>query len=599
MIPFSKPTDPHPVKLRPYQQESVERVLRWFRGTTDPALLCLPTGAGKSLVIAELARLARGRVLVLAHVRELVAQNHAKYTAYGLQADIFSAGLGSKMAASQVVFGSIQSVARHLDRFDDAGFTLLVIDECHRISLTEDTGYQQVIQHFRQCNPAIRVLGLTATPFRLGQGFIYHRHLQQQAVRGDETCFFKACIHELPLRWMVHQGYLVPPVRLDVLQLAYDFSGVQPGASGLFPETALARVVDGSRVTPAIVRDIQQRAANRKGVMIFCASIRHAEEVAGLLPAGQAALVTGGLPLAERERLIEAFKAQQIRYLVNVAVLTTGFDAPHVDLIVLLRPTESVSLYQQIIGRGLRLSPATGKQDCLVLDYAGNPWDLWAPEVAVPRPAADTELVQVDCPACGFANTFWGRKTAAGEVLEHFGRRCQGWLEDQEGDGQQCDFRFRFRICDACGGEADIAARSCPHCAATLVDADRQLKDALKMKGFRVLRVSGMTLAVVQNGRGLERLQVRYFDEDGASVGEHYALETPAQRRIFERVFLRDHLRAPAAGWLPASAEVVAANPERFRHPEFVITRKVGQYWRIQQRLFDYQGRYRIADSAS
>ncbi len=158
--------------------------------------------------------------------------------------------------------------------------------------------------------------------------------------------------------------------------------------------------------------------------MIFAATVEHAREVTGLLPVGQAALITGETPGPERDRIIEAFKAQAYRYLVNVAVLTTGFDAPHVDLIAILRPTESVSLYQQIVGRGLRLAP--GKTDCLILDYAGNPHDLYAPEVGTPKGKSDNVPVQVFCPACGFANTFWGKTTADGTLIEHFGRRCRG-----------------------------------------------------------------------------------------------------------------------------------------------------------------------------
>ncbi|SFC22278.1 ATP-dependent helicase IRC3 [Marinospirillum celere] len=587
------------VQLRPYQQEAVHRVLEWFRSTSEPGLLCLPTGAGKSLVIAELARLARGRVMVLAHVRELVEQNQAKYAAYGLEADIFSAGLGRKEAQRQVVFGSVQSVVGNLQFFEDAGFTLLVIDECHRVSLEEDSSYQRVIAHLRQLNPQLKILGLTATPYRLGQGFVYYRHLQQEAVRGDENSFFKACIYELPLRWMVKKNYLVKPVKMDMALLAYDFSQLTKTPAGYFSEVELDQRVASSRVTPDIVRDIQQRSADRQGVMIFCASVRHAEEVAGLLPAEQTGLITGDLAGPERNRLIAAFKQQALKYLVNVSVLTTGFDAPHVDLIALLRPTESVSLYQQILGRGLRLSPQTGKQDCLLLDYAGNPWDLWAPEISSPQPAADTELVQVACPACGFANSFWGRTSAEGEVLEHYGRRCQGWLAEDENAGEQCSFRFRFRTCESCGGEADIAARSCPHCDAVLVDADTKLKQALQLKDARVLRVSGMTLEVAMNGRGLKRLKVVYYDEGGISLSDWYALETPAQRQLFARVFLQEHLRAPGSNWSPASPEEVVAGEARLRSPDFVIARKVNRkHWRIQQRLFDYQGRYRKAVAA-
>jgi DNA repair protein RadD len=193
-----------PPQLRPYQREAVERVVGHFRRSHDPAVVVLPTGSGKSLVIAELARIARGRVLVLAHVRELVAQNHAKYEAYGLKADIFSAGLGRRDSQRQVVFGSVQSVINALDEFDDGQFTLLVIDECHRVAPMVDDqvdgkrqqspgSYQRVIDHLRASRPDIKVLGLTATPYRLGQGFIYHRHYHGM-VRGPETaCSSSPC----------------------------------------------------------------------------------------------------------------------------------------------------------------------------------------------------------------------------------------------------------------------------------------------------------------------------------------------------------------------------------------------------------------------
>lgn len=595
-----------PPSLRPYQREAVSRVVEYFRGSDEPAVVVLPTGSGKSLVIAELARLARGRVLVLAHVRELVEQNHAKYLAYGLEADIFSAGLGRRESARQVVFGSVQSVVRHLARVSDSEsahgpFTLLVIDECHRVSLEADSSYRRVIDHLRQRNPHLKVLGLTATPYRLGQGFIYHRHYHGM-VRGAEDCFFRDCVFEQPLRLMVKQDYLARPLKVDAAVERYDFSLLSPGSGGLFREEELNRVVAASRATPGIIAEVIERARDRRGVMIFAATVAHAEEVLGYLPAVQAALVTGDTASDERYRLIEAFKSRQLKYLVNVSVLTTGFDAPHVDLIAILRPTESVGLYQQIVGRGLRL--AAGKQDCLILDYAGNPWDLYAPEVGSPKPDSDSEPVQVECPACGHANLFWGKRD--GEVvIEHYGRRCQG-LVDEYGDpldgpgsgGHQCSFRFRFKTCGDCGAENDIAARRCNGCQVLLVDADDKLRDALKLKDARVLRVSGMQLEAVVNGRGLPRLKVTYHDEDGATLNEWFALETRAQRRAFTLAFLRHHLRAPGIGWAPVSAQQVCDEQWRLRAPDFVVGRRVGRHWQIREKLFDYQGRYRKADSA-
>lgn len=607
-VPLSLDALAAPPSLRPYQQEAVRRVIEHFRGSDDPAVVVLPTGSGKSLVIAELARLARGRVLVLAHVRELVEQNHAKYQAYGLSADIFSAGLGRKESGRQVVFGSVQSVVRGLDRFDDGNFTLLVIDECHRVSPAEDAGYRRVIERLRGANPRLKVLGLTATPYRLGQGFIYHRH-HHGMVRGDDDCFFRDCVFEQPLRLMVKQGYLAEPRRIDAAVERYDFSVLSPSASGLFREEELNRVVAGHRATPGIIAEVIERARDRQGVMLFAASVAHAEEILGYLPAAEAALVTGETPLAERERLIAAFKARELKYLVNVAVLTTGFDAPHVDLIAILRPTESVSLYQQIVGRGLRLSP--GKRDCLILDYAGNPWDLYAPEVGSAKPDSDSEPVQVECPACGHANLFWGKRD--GElVIEHFGRRCQGLVlssrarpRAKSGKStstttamEQCSFRFRFKVCGECGAENDIAARRCHGCQTLLVDADDKLKEALRLKDARVLRVAGMQLEATVNGRGLPRLRVTYHDEEGVTLAEWFALETPAQRGAFAAAFLRDHLKAPGVPFRPTTPEEVVAERRRLRHPDFVVGRKVGRHWQVREKLFDYVGRYRRAEAA-
>ncbi|WP_276642198.1 DEAD/DEAH box helicase [Siccibacter turicensis] len=578
--------------LRPYQREAVDATLRYFRQHQTPAVIVLPTGAGKSLVIAELARVARGRVLVLAHVKELVAQNHAKYCALGLEADIYAAGLSRKESQGKVVFGSVQSVARNPEHFRGA-FSLLIVDECHRISDDDDSQYQQIITHLRSANPQLRLLGLTATPYRLGKGWIYQFHYHGM-VRGDAKALFRDCIYELPLRYMIKHGYLTPPERLDMPVVQYDFSRLSAQSNGLFSEADLNRELKNQkRITPHIISQIIEFAQTRKGVMIFAATVEHAREVLGLLPADEAALITGDTPGPVRDELITAFKDQRYRYLVNVSVLTTGFDAPHVDLIAILRPTESVSLYQQIVGRGLRLAP--GKTDCLILDYAGNPHDLYIPEVGSPKGKSDNVPVQVFCPACGFANTFWGKTTADGTLIEHFGRRCQGWFEDDDGTREQCDYRFRFKNCPNCNAENDIAARRCRECDQVLVDPDDMLKAALKLKDALVLRCGGMALAAGADDKG-EWLNVTYYDEEGADVSERFRLTTPAQRTAFEQLFIRPHTRTPGVPLAWKTAADLLALQALLRHPDFVVARKKGHYWQVREKVFDYQGRYRRAN---
>lgn len=578
--------------LRPYQQDAVDATIRYFRRSSQPAVIVLPTGAGKSLVIAELARVAHGRVLVLAHVKELVAQNHAKYQAYGLEADIFAAGLQRKESRAKVVFGSVQSVARNLTEFDEP-FSLLIVDECHRISDADNSQYQQIIHQLRQRNPQLRLLGLTATPYRLGKGWIYQFHYHGM-VRGTEQALFRDCIYELPLRYMIKHGFLVPPERLDMPVVQYDFSRLQAQENGLFSEVDLNRELQRQqRITPHIIQQIVEFARDRQGVMIFAATVDHAREILGLLPESKA-LISAGTPAAERDALICAFKARQVRYLVNVAVLTTGFDAPHVDLIAILRPTESVSLYQQIVGRGLRLSP--GKTDCLILDYAGNPHDLYTPEVGTPKGKSDNVPVQVFCPGCGFANTFWGKTTTDGTIIEHFGRRCQGILEDDEGGREQCDYRFRFKNCPQCHAENDIAARRCRECDTVLVDPDDMLKAALKLKDALVLRCAAMVLETGSDDRG-EWLKARYFDEDATEVSERFRLKSPAQRMAFEQLFLRPHQRAPGIALHWKTAADIVAQQSLLRHPDFVVARQQRHFWQVREKIFDYQGRFRRANA--
>ena len=153
--------------LREYQQEAVTKTIEHFKGSARSAVIVLPTGAGKSLVIAELAKRARGKIIVLAHVKELVEQNYDKFRSFDLDAGIFSAGLNQKNLEHPVTFASVQSLARNLEQLSTS-YSLLIIDECHRLSDDENSQYQKIITHLKKLNPKMRVLGLTATPYRLG-----------------------------------------------------------------------------------------------------------------------------------------------------------------------------------------------------------------------------------------------------------------------------------------------------------------------------------------------------------------------------------------------------------------------------------------------
>ncbi|WP_029652631.1 DEAD/DEAH box helicase [Marinobacter daepoensis] len=582
-----------PFKLRPYQQEAVDATLSHFRQSDESAVIVLPTGAGKSLVIAELARLARRKILVLTHVKELVEQNHAKYESYGLAGGIFSAGLRRKENQHQVTFASVQSVAANLDQFGDE-YSLVIIDECHRVSGDDTSQYQRIIERLRQQNDTLKVLGLTATPYRLATGWVYRYHYRG-FVRGSDDQQqkpFRHCIYELPLSYMINRGYLTKPELVNAAVAQYDFSALAPDRFGEYAEKDVNQLLSKHRrVTRAIIEQVMELAAERQGVMIFAATVDHAREITGYLPEQQTALVTGATDLNDRDLLIQRFKQRQLKYLVNVSVLTTGFDAPHVDFIAILRPTQSVSLYQQIVGRGLRLDD--GKQDCLVMDYAGNSVNLHHPEVGEPKPNPDSEPVQVFCPGCGFANIFWGKTDGDGRVIEHYGRRCQGLLEPEEGASlrpEQCDYRFRFKECPHCGGENDIAARNCGHCHQAIIDPDDQLRDALKLKDAMVIRCAGVSLGVEGT-----KLRITYHGEGGEELRESFDFSKPAQRTVFNKLFGRRFAHGQAPKTFSHADEVLDMQA-LLPAPDFVIARKQKHYWQVQERVFDYRGQYRRAN---
>lgn len=353
--------------LRPYQEQAIAACYDYLRTQSGNPLIVLPTGAGKSPVLAQICKDSvlqwGGRVLVLTHVKELVEQNAATlHRLWGAElgkgpVGIYSAGLGMRDTEEPVIVAGIQSVYSkgvELGRFD-----LVIVDEAQSIPADGDGMYRTLLSTLKIINPNIRMIGLTATPYRLTSGLLY----------GKAESLFTGIAFEIGVRELIDAGFLSHLRGKNGGDP--DLSGVHTRGGEYISGELESAMSDAEKVTHAAA-EIVKHGANRRAWLVFCCGVKHANLVKEEL--GKvgicAALVLGDTPSDERAETIRAFKKKELRCIINVGVLTTGFDAPHVDLVVMLRPTKSPGLYYQIVGRGLRI--ADGKKDCLVLDLAGN-----------------------------------------------------------------------------------------------------------------------------------------------------------------------------------------------------------------------------------
>jgi DNA repair protein RadD len=224
----------------------------------------------------------------------------------------------------------------------------------------------------------------------------------------------------------------------------------------------------------------------------------------------------------------------------------------------------------------------------LILDYTGQDHDLYSPEIEEDKPHSKAVPVEILCPQCGVLNNFWGVKDSEGELIEHYGRKCQGASEvPLTKELQKCGFRFRFKICDQCGNENDIAARVCGDCKHILVDNDKKLKEAMTLKDAHVMKVDSMTLQESFDKKGHSRLEIHYYDVDAQSLKEFFYLNTREDARAFYFNFTRMHNRLPEKNLNINSVSDALRLKDKFRQPLFVIARKKEKYWKIREKIFE------------
>lgn len=522
--------------LRPYQQEVLDTLRVKLKETDYPLLVNASVGAGKSLIIAELLRLierAGWRALCLTMNSTLIRQNAETYIAQGGHAGIYCAALGMKNTGEPIIFASplsVQGSIRNCGKFSKIPFNLIIVDECHNINVADrGTTYMRIFNHYsilaQTLGHKLRFVGLTGTPYR-GKG---------HTIVGEKL-FFKEEVCAITAEWLIDNFYLTQPIwGYCKKTLQYDFQKLKVNALGKFNSGELEKAIHKTpRLTAKIMAEVTELVKDRKGAFIFASSVKHCQECAEWLPPEETAIITGDTSDKLREQYMTKARAGIIKYLVNVNVLCTGVDVPSFDTVVFVRPTESLVLYMQCLGRGLRL--ADGKTDCLILDYAGNldrHGDIDNPiinKALQPRSKDDIDYC-IECFNCNTMNTLMAR-------------RCIGNKEDK-----RCDHWFEWKDCTACWTKNDIVSRYCRSCQAELLDPNRKLNDKASNSERFIFDVHETEyLLSISNGHPL--FIIKYSVKGTAAyisyrrIHETFSLGSERSRNFFYHTIVKKHFKS-------------------------------------------------------
>lgn len=472
---------------RDYQLYAAQAVWNYFEKHTGNPLILMPTGTGKSHVISTLAQsilhyFPQTRILCLTHVKELIQQNFNKLILAwpNAPAGIYSAGLNRRDVHNNIVYAGIQSVAKRAHAFGHVD--LVLIDESHLVNPEKDTNYITFLSDLQKINPALKIVGLTATGWRLGYGKIHE---------GDNRLFTDVCVDMTTVEafnWFIAQGYLLPLVPRKT-ELVLDVTGVHM-QGGDFIQAELQNAVDKADITRRALEEAIAKCSDRRKWLIFASGVEHAEHIAEQLtelgvPCG---VVHGKMSSGDRERALADHRSGRTRAIANANILTTGYDDPEIDLILVLRPTMSSVLWVQMLGRGTRPVYVDGydlgtlegrlasilastKHNCMVLDYAGNTRKLGAiNDPLIPRKK--------------------GEKSGPAPV----------------------------KLCDACDTYNHASARVCAHCGAEFTFVTK-LKQAASTEALikgdvpkvEIFKVTSVTYQAYQRPGKPRMLRVSYY----------------------------------------------------------------------------------------
>lgn len=529
------------MKLREYQTRALEMLYAWFeKNATGHPVLNMPGGSGKSVVIASLAKDALQnwpdtRILMLVHSKELILQNADKLRKLWPNAPlgVYSASVGRRDLGEPITYAGIGSVAKRAKQLGH--IDLCIIDEVHAVSTIESGIYRKLIADLLEINPSMRIVGLSASPYRLGQGLITE----------GPTAIFSEILEPVSIEELVFKTHLVP-LRSKITKHQLETEGLHK-RGGEYIAAEMEAKFNTNDHNGAVVQEIIEKAHNRNHWLIFCSGVAHSEAVAKCLR--DAGITAESLDAThskfERERKLAEFESGKLRALCNVGILTTGYDFPALDCIAFLRATASPGLYLQCAVRGMRPSP--GKTDCLVLDFAGVV-EQHGPITAVKPPSRKGDKV--------------------GEAP--------------------------VKVCDHCQEICHLSVRVCPACGEAFPEP---VKPPLRLSKLDIMGVAGIDMDVsawtwrkhISRASGRDMLSLTYYGSlSDAPVTEYLAVTHDGYAGEKSRRLLAEiaHHAGVTLDYGAADLHQMAQQMTEGRPPATIEFRKDGKFFTIIKRQY-------------
>ncbi|CAB4161102.1 SSL2 DNA or RNA helicases of superfamily II [uncultured Caudovirales phage] len=529
------------MQLREYQNRALDMLYAWFeKNATGHPVLNMPGGSGKSVVIASLAKDALQnwpdtRILMLVHSKELILQNADKLRKLWPDAPlgIYSASVGQKNLGNPITYAGIGSVAKRAKQLGH--IDLCIIDEVHAVSTAESGIYRKLIADLLGINPAMRIVGLSASPYRLGQGIITE----------GPTAIFSEILEPVGIEELVFKQHLVP-LRSKITTHRLETDGLHK-RQGEYIAAEMEAKFNTANHNQSVVAEIIDKANSRAHWLIFCSGVAHSEAVAECLrEAGIAAeSLDATHSKTERERKLADFESGKLRALCNVGILTTGYDFPALDCISFLRSTMSPGLYLQMAVRGMR--PHPGKTDCLVLDFAG--------------------------------------------VVGTHGPITNITPPTKQGDGNG---EAPVKICDNCNELCPISARVCPACGHQFPEPEaKKLKlcqdDIMGLDGVEMTLTGWKWREHTSLASGKLMLAVSYYGRlSDPAVTEYFPIlhvGYAGQKAMQEVIKIAD--KAKIVGMDVNNLRSLALQLSCGQHPRLLSYKKEGKFFRVITRDWD------------